>query len=414
MDTLYIDERALEHILWGAAFLGSGGGGSVEAGQFFIQRIASTGKDIPLWTLPLSDEQKQLHGCAMADIGANSALDPKQDEALLFAYDTLLTRVAETETISAVFPAETGAENMLAPFVVAAHHGLAVVDGDGAGRAIPTLPLCTFSLDQTYKDLPIAMANGEGDRLVVDSESNATHEPLIRDLTQLKRFNNSASLAMWPDTLENLAGKCVAGAVTTAMSCGRLFEALRNKDQTMLDSALPNVNTLTGYVIGKGKVESFAVNETGGFSFARIKIKNSKSNVTYTLIAQNESLICYADDNPNPVAYAPTSICCFGVDGFPYTNAELTKQSTLDKQLEVFLVAVSPREALRNEQLVEGFTKIIEELVVVSPTARQNPELRLVVPLGDLIVNLWQMKNSFIDYTIFLSKSSLNVQEVTY
>src|SRR5690606_32253297 len=113
--------------------------------------------------------------------------DPKQDEALQYAYEMLLAHVAGGKTIEALFPLETGPENILAPFVLAARHGLAVVDGDGAGRAVPTLPLCTFSSDDAYIDLPIAMANGDGDRILVDSESNLTHEALLRDFVQLPR-----------------------------------------------------------------------------------------------------------------------------------------------------------------------------------------------------------------------------------
>ncbi len=385
-----ITTSSLYRILWGSAFLGSGGGGSIKAGKYFISVIESYGNPIQLLTLPLTAEMEKEWACACCDIGANGALDPEQAKALIYAYELLLKHVAPNTGIKAIFPLETGPENMLAPFVLAAHFNLAVIDGDGAGRAVPTLPLCTFSADDRYKTLPIAMSSGTGDRLLVQSESNVTHEALLRDLVQLSRFQNSASLAMWPDQLKFMVDRCVPGSVSRAMDCGKLLEGFRNNDQSLVDESIPLVNKLRGYLIGRGHLQTVTESTSGGFSFARIILENTKSNTLYTVVAQNESLVAYSSDSQAPVAYAPTSICYLRTDFYPYTNAEMTDQSVLEKHPEVFLIAVLPQEQLSLPKLKDGFSQIIHDLVVVPPEAQLAPSDRNIMYLGDLLTKLWE------------------------
>jgi DUF917 family protein len=82
----------------------------------------------------------------VCDIGSIGALDKKQTDALRYAFDALAQHFKSTlGPIGALFPIETGPENTMAAFVIAARTGLPVVDGDGAGRAVPTIPFCSFS-----------------------------------------------------------------------------------------------------------------------------------------------------------------------------------------------------------------------------------------------------------------------------
>lgn len=376
----------------GSAFLGSGGGGSVKAGEMFIQVILSKTQEIRLWMQPLTEEQKATMGCAVADIGANGALDPKQDKALLYAFDMLLKHAAKGENIGALFPLETGPENMLAPFVVAAMHNLPVVDGDGAGRAVPTLSLCTFSQDHYYAKLPIAMANGQGDRLLVNSDNTDTHEPLLRELVQLKSYHNSASLALWPDYVGQLAKRSVPHSVSYALNCGMLFEGLHSGNRQLIDESTPFVNQLKGYFIGRGVLLPSLSSEEDGFSYARIKIKDTKGKIEYTLIAQNESLVCFASDRSAPLAFAPTAICCLGRDGKAYTNAELTDKEFYDTEPEIMIFAVMPREELNRQEFIDGFIEVIKDLLGESSTFETPPVPDNVSPLGDLIISQWNEK----------------------
>lgn len=376
---ILLEETFLHRLVYGSAFLGSGGGGSIRAGTKFVDKILR-GREVSLLTFPLSAQYQKLRSCIICDIGSINEFDPQQDLALEYAFNDLQEYFDFKDPVKALFPIETGAENTLAPIALASMLGLFVVDGDGAGRAVPTLPLSTFSaLGKLNNPTPVAIANGQGDVMLVNSPRQESFDGLLRPIAGLRQFKNSASLALWPDTIKSLSQKCVRGTITTAMYCGQLFEGIRKQDKSLIAKALTKVNALHGILLAKGRVDEMQSEEESGFSFARITIINQLKNEKITILAQNENLIAYSDKVDGPIATAPDSICYLNSEFWPLTNSEIKKGD------KVYLIAVIANEKLRSDPMIKGFRQLINNLGYVGQLNFTTPKTK---KLGTLILEL--------------------------
>jgi len=375
-----IHESDLNHILWGSALLGSGGGGAVWAGQTFVDLIAKHKKPVKMLTFPLTGEEKDQLACILCDIGSINAFDERQADALLHAYRKLAEHFAHLGPLQTVVPIETGPENTLAPFVVAAEHGLSVLDADGAGRAVPTLPLSTFSVTGINNWRPVIMSNGNGDIVSVNSHRFDHYDNLLRSLAHVDHFSDSASLAMWPDRIGALVTGAVPGTITRALNCGRLLEGLREHITERVSQSLDVVNQLNAYLIGTGTINDVHISDDEGFAFSTVKIENQIDGHTLTVLSQNESLLVYNTACPGPVAMAPDSICFLGQDLYPYTNSEIR-----DCKTPVHVIGIQAHGQLRHPKIMAGFRHIMEQLGYAGGASIYTGATK---PLGDLIVEL--------------------------
>lgn len=368
----------LGRIVEGAAFLGSGGGGSKDAGYQFIEEIKQWNTSVRLISEPFDNMESSDLACIICDIGKISKFDPRQANAIWYAFNELCEYFDSESNIKAVFPIETGPENMLAPFVLAARKNLAVVDGDGAGRAVPTLPLCTFSV-APIKDYGFAaMANGRKDVMLIKSNRGPQFDSLLRKTAGLEQFGDSASLAMWVESIDLLYQNSVSGSVTNALHCGQLIEGLREDDESLVASSLSWVNNLNGFFIDYGIVTKKMDEDKSGFDFCTVEITNFKGS-KLTVLSQNESLIVYRDDTYGPLAVAPDSICYLSDDFNSLTNVEIQEGN------KVFVVGVIAHEKLKLPRVLKGFEEIIRGLGYAGKLDLSN---RQIEPLGDLLVRL--------------------------
>ena len=382
---LRLEKPDLTQILYGSAFLGGGGGGSIKAGNLFIDYITGLTDNVELLKPPFSKATKNLVACIACDIGSITQLDPFQTKALLYAFESLSHAFKDTlGPIQAVFPIETGPENMLAPFVIAATLKIPVVDGDGAGRAVPTLPLTTFAEKVIPNPVPVAVANGVKDVLLVSTEK---FESLLRSIAHIDVFSDSASLALWPDKLINLYNKSVSNTVTRALYLGRLLEGIQEKNPTLIRQSLKEVDVLKGRLLIKGKVIFKDDAEKGGFNFTTTKIQSDDSDEIVTILSQNENLIAYSSKSFGPLVIAPDAICYLTTDFIPKTNAEIdTKEDGDHKDFQHMMVFCVVADAkLQNKKIQDGFHTILQELGYSGDMDLKQKGLR---PLGSLLVKL--------------------------
>lgn len=382
---MYLNENLLKRIVEGTAFLGSGGGGMMESGFTLIREILKFTDEVEMLTFPLQESDKTRIACIVCDMGSITAFDPQQDEALCFAFDSLSAHFShELGKINAVFPIETGPENTMAPFLLAAKNRIPVIDGDGAGRAVPKLMLSTFAIDDIKNWHPIAISNGVGDTMLVSASHLPKFEAILRETTHTSMFSNSSSLAMWPDEVGNIAEKCVQGTISAALHCGQLLRGIRIKDEALIAAALPHVDQLEGFLIGKGKVVYKISDEKGAFNFTTTKIEQADGTVI-TIISQNESLIAFQSNLNYPIAIAPDSICYLRSDFNPCTNAEIAIPEKGKAPEELYLIGVKANQKLLTEKIITGFKGIINELGFAGDTNIRHTNSQ---PLGQLFLAL--------------------------
>lgn len=369
-----IAREDLLYILQGAALLGSGGGGSLSAGKEFIRLMESGNYSLEL----VSEFSSQDTACVVCDIGAITSIESNQSRALINAFQALDTQWQQRQQrpLTAVMPIETGPENTLAALLVGALLGLPVYDGDGGGRAVPKLSLCSFA---SLAACPAVIANDKKDFLIVETSTAASLDDLLRPITASSSFGNSASLALWPGNAQQLARASVSGTISMALETGRLLHGLQKKDSTPIDSALSRVNELSGWLIGQGVVTDAKELVNGAFDFGQIIIEDSHQSARLTLLTQNENLIVYSSQSAYPLACAPDSIAYLTTSGEAITNSEIKVGD------EVYVLGIQARPQLKQPLLEQGFQEILQQLGF---SGSMNLPLPAYKPLGDLLKGL--------------------------
>ena len=386
----------LEMIIDGAALFGSGGGGSRDNANVFLEDIRKRKAEIELVT-DIDEANPEALSCVICDIGANGEFDPRQIHALENAFERLEKNFALTDQIKYVFPIESGPENTMAPIVLASRKNLKVVDCDGGGRAVPKLSLTLFSFENEQLR-PAVMSNGLSDSVVTSKEVEDL-EKMLRNIVQFKAFNSSASLALWPEKATNLVRKGFNGPIMRSYYCGMMLKGIRENDQKLMDEALPHLNKICAYFIEKGIVIDKDQKDDKGFDRIETTLYNSEKDMILTIYSQNENLIVYNNRQHRPMAIAPDSICYLDTEFHALTNARVSdpmdhRGSTGNrfqcmegkkKLQELFLIGIkAPPILVKNKRLMEEFNKVLIESNIHEPY--ETPEKG--IPLGDLLLSL--------------------------
>lgn len=368
----------LENIAKGATFLASGGGGTYESGKNLSDHfVKSEYYTEPTFDVVSTNElDDDGYGVVVAYIGAPEAIKTvKYPQGAVRAVEQVKTQLKEQgKTLKYVVPVEIGALSSVVPCLVASKLGLQVVDGDGAGRAVPELTMLTFSSEQVSCN-PTVLANSDNFLvdLSIDEENSsgqelsdaAAIEQIARQMLDLDHFNNIAGLAVWVMSASEMQKAIKStGSLTLAKELGEIVAA---KD---LDSVVEFLN-------GKGKktyplfhgqfdVDGSKSTTTGGFDFATTVITNGENK--YINISQNESLIGWSDATSHPLAMAPDSIAFYVHDeqkvysiGDVIGEDGKLSEKLIDASVSVIGIAAEP--FLRNNSEKDGLLPVFESLL---------------------------------------------------
>ncbi len=308
--------------------LGSGGGGTVQVGWRLVDTIWElTDHRGPL----VVGDVEQLPADALlfvaADVGASDTWVEHQDLATLHAAQALAAAVRPGATPSAIVPGEIGPESSLAAIVVAAHLNIPVIDADGAGRAVPTLPLSLFDAGGISAS-PCAVAGTGTDRVVLYANDSAGIESLMRPLLDLVAFGDSAGMALWTMAPADVARLGVAGTLTRARLVGAALRQAR-ADAGDPVAAVLAVEGLSGHVVARGRAHEASGGDAGGFTSSRVVIDGDDGSVTI-VVGQNENLLAWRPDHAQPIVTAPDLLCWLTADGHATTTSELVAHGPVD------------------------------------------------------------------------------------
>jgi len=138
----------LEPLLLGGCFFGSGGGGTIESARGLVAHFEK-GSYYPTDEVKVVQAHEVTEGDSVmvAYMGSPEAIDgAAYPLGPVLAVEQIQARLkSEGRKLAYVVPPESGALGFSVACLVAAKLGLAVVDGDGAGRAVPSLPMLTFA-----------------------------------------------------------------------------------------------------------------------------------------------------------------------------------------------------------------------------------------------------------------------------
>jgi len=324
-----LEQADLEALLQGGCFFGSGGGGTVTSARHLAAHFVA-GDYYPRASVRVVDVAEANDGEAVmvAYLGAPVAIDGAQypDGPVRAAQVILDKLAAQGRRLAYVAPPESGALGFVVACLVAAKLGLAVIDGDGAGRAVPSLPMLTYAA-AGVSPRPALLVSQTGLAVELDvtpadpaTEGGNAHqqdvsaivERMMRPIVGDPEFRQFGGLAMWVMTPEVLrAAMPIRGTLTRALELGRALQAGRLRDTGALLGWLRDHADLRARTLfGPGSLASAGVDTTGGFDLGRVTLAGA-DGATATVLYQNESLLAWSSAAPAPLGMAPDSLAWF-------------------------------------------------------------------------------------------------------
>jgi DUF917 family protein len=330
-------------MIYGAALLGAGGGGSIVQGLAIIKKIVESGKSVEMVSL----EEVREEELAVVSAGMGSPLAAKygwRDENLP-AFDLLEKYLGKR--VDYVVPIEIGAGNVAVPLHTAAFRSRRVVDGDGAGRAIPELELVTFNI-YGVPISPMAISDVEGNGAILFVKDAFSAEKIARHITMA--FEGVAGIALYLMNGRQLRETVIPGTLTLSLNVGKI---LRESKERGVDPARALHEKLGAYVLGVGKVTNKDIKTIKGFDvgFVEVETENNKKLRVYV---KNENIA--AEKDGKPLALAPDLICWLTRQGEPLTNADI------DVGMKVYVLGFKAHEKLRTNRALKVFEHLYSDV----------------------------------------------------
>jgi len=317
----------LEPLLLGGCFFGSGGGGTIESARGLVAHFEK-GSYYPTDEVKVVQAHEATDGDSVmvAYMGSPEAIDgAAYPLGPVLAVEQIQARLkSEGRKLAYVVPPESGALGFSVACLVAAKLGLAVVDGDGAGRAVPSLPMLTFasrhvdprpavlvSQDGLAVELDVTPAKGSGGDRQHQQDVSVIVEQMMRPIVAAPEFKQFGGLAMWVMTPAKLREALpITGTLTRALEFGRAAQQgqLKTVDQ-VVRLLHERFEVKARPLFATGELWEAAVDTTGGFDLGTVTVKSGAH--TAEVLYQNESLLAWASDQAQPLCMAPDGICWF-------------------------------------------------------------------------------------------------------
>jgi DUF917 family protein len=365
MVTKELTKVDLEDVVRGACLLGSGGGGTYVSGLSLVNHFVSGeyyGRSEPkVACVDVNDVPESKTDCALvvAYMGAPEAIqDLEYPRAAVAAAEHIRNILAaQQKQLAYIVPVEVGALNSVVACTVAAKLGIPLIDGDGAGRAVPKLTMLTFS--DTVPASPVVLASDQ--RLVLTLDIQGTTqasdfvEAVTRPVLSQAEFAQKAGLALWTMTVDELRrAVTIRGTLTAARAVGaqvKQFQSGQPMNTRLLMAAISEALGTKVFELAHGTLSSSESTTSGGFDCGQTIIKTAQGQCT--IILQNESLIAWSDGQAQPLAMAPDSIACILHDRqMVYSNGDLVDPKTNKLKTElvgckVTVLGIAANPALR-------------------------------------------------------------------
>lgn len=361
----------LVNLATGCCFFASGGGGSLSSGMNLVDHFPSDG-EVTIVTKEEAVADKDSFSLVIAYIGAPDAIENLDKPlAAINAYNLMNEYVGGK--IRYLVPVEQGALSTIVACVAAQQLNIKVIDGDGAGRAVPELPMLTFAdkvpmgtfLKTTEGSLiPSAiLASKDYQKVEVLVKTPEQVEAIARPFISsgIQGFDEAAGLAIWLMNSELLNNALsITGTVSLSLELGQL---LNNSDltdpyQQVVDFL--NSNGLSAKLLFKGIMTKPSETTTGGFDMDKVILKSTEGHVEMHIYAQNESLIAWRTDLVRPVIISPDSICYLTSGKKTFSNADI-KGAIIGKEAGV--IAIKAREQVTDDQgIMKSFGKALTDI----------------------------------------------------
>ncbi|CAH2808694.1 MAG: Conservative hypothetical protein probably involved in hydantoin, pyrimidine utilization [uncultured Paraburkholderia sp.] len=386
-----LSQEDLEPLLLGAAFFGSGGGGTIESARHLAANFVA-GDYYPTGTVKVVSVDEATEGAAVmvAYLGAPEAIDSATYPiGPVMAAQNVQKRLASEGTkLAYVMPPESGALGFTVAALVAAKLSLSVIDADGAGRAVPSLPMLTFAAAEINPRPAFLVSQGglcveldvtpregsDGGSATHQRDVSAIIEQMMRPVVADLEFGQFGGLAMWvmqPNDIRRATP--IRGTLKRALDLGRAVTASKIGSAAQMIDYLNEHCKLGAHAVSEaGELISAEVDTSGGFDVGKIGIRAGAQN--YTVIYQNESLLVWDSAKPVPVVLAPDSVAYYvGGEGQAiFSNGDLVKSDgslnpVVGKRLVTLIAWRAEAEVRKPGLILDSFLQELNKFGYLGP-----------------------------------------------
>lgn len=309
-----LSRQDLIDLVDGAAIFSAGGGGDPEIGYKIANTLSEGDYEVKL--VDPSEVPDDAVVVNFACVGATTTI-AYDSEAAVKTLQTLEEHVGREAY--AVIPVELGGFNTLAAVDVAARRGIAVVDADGAGRAVPEVHLKVYTIDGISL-APMAAADVHAKNLVIvrETRDSKSAERIARTLAA--EWGQSAYTARRVLTGKQAKTSPILHTLSKSIRIGMIL-------RKSVDPVRAVLKETRGFNLFEGVVEKVERETKAGFTWTNVKLRGTDKsrNLKFEFRAKNEILVAYR--NENLAAIAPDIVTPVHPETGKCITAEKIKES---------------------------------------------------------------------------------------
>ncbi|MEO0550351.1 MAG: DUF917 domain-containing protein [Pseudomonadota bacterium] len=318
-----MDAQTLEDALVGGSILGTGGGGSLKAARELIAADLAAGMAFRKLSVADLDDSDRV-GCPYG----LASLAPLSDE-MRARLDGIENRVGNPtlasfrllekhmeQPFSAVILGEIGPLSMAEGLSIAAHLGIAALDADTVGRAVPEINQHSVRV----AGVPLTPASGVtpfGDELILQGlQDPSRQEDVFRTISVISREVGVTDSPMTGATAKR-DGVLVQNSLTLAIRLGRAARTARDAGQDPIEAIRAEGD---GFILFDGVITEDSWADTDGFLVGDVVLSGRGDFEGQTLVLdyKNEHLV--AKRNGKTIATCPDLISMIDKTTFEGVN----------------------------------------------------------------------------------------------
>lgn len=321
-----LNKHDIIEILYGAAFLSTGAGGTLRTGLNMLNDLEKE-SEIKLEMITVDEMQDDDYAALAIGYGsADAFLDTKFGDEAVFAFEGLQKIMKqEYKNVNCLYSLEYAGFNTFTPMYVAIKKGIPFIDTDANGKAIPSLKISLYTINGgiTY---PIVMSNAKGDITV-----GYPKDPMDFEASELMVKQMAAAygmkLGIGTSVIDKagIENKTILGAMTFAKKVGKNILESKEKNIDFIGNLKTEIEIKE---ICRGKVVELIKSPKDSFNLGTVVIENQTDSKIYFVDYKNENLL--VRDSDNIIVTVPENICTFSMDKHePITNSEIDKGMNL-------------------------------------------------------------------------------------
>ena len=314
-----LNEKDVEHLIVGAAILGTGGGGNPEEGLNMLKRDLEKGRRLAIVSLEEVPDEALIvcpYFCGSIAPSERKRKPVVFEEPMAVAFERIEKHVGKKAF--ATIAVELGGLNTAIPLHIASLMNLPLLDGDYLGRSAPELLHSSANIFGVPL-LPCVAVSEGGDILIIERYADLNeYENIVRSLAVVA----GGFVAVVDTPIDGSVAKKVVikDSISKCITVGKTVEEANTAGQ---DPITALVKCLDGILLFKGLVKKYEWEDREGFLYGEATYEGIEKWKGHELKIwiKNENIIAWRDGEVTVTA--PDLICVVDETGHAITNAEL-------------------------------------------------------------------------------------------